>query len=585
MRIGSLFSGYGGLDGAVEQVFGAETAWVSDIDPGACKILAHRFPDVPNLGDITRIDWAAVEPVDIITGGYPCQPFSQAGARLGTEDHRHLWPYVVEALSALRPPYAVFENVRGHLTLGFDQVIRDLHLLGYAVEWFVLKASDLGACHARARIFILARLVRGRADRRGGLHRDIAPRWVRHLCNPRPGGDGHEGHVGIGETALGVRRSDRDQAARDGAQCGEGCLAAGWSRGLLDAHADQGSPDPEGGSSGLRDRALGVHPQEQGAAGSEALERLPEAACSTPDVEASGGKRPGPAGRHARAGCGCDCGLALGRVVAAGGEPLRTGPVHGSLPHVGSDGGWSDLPGLTLLPTPITSAGTGAGEHGTGGPNLQTAVALLPTPAAANPNDGESVETWDARRQRTQERVGNGNGFGTPLSIAVQLLPTPAANLGSNGGPQHPDKRRAGGHSVSIEDAVHGLALLPTPTVMDHKASGGNPDTTGTHGTTLTDATVRQPDRWGQYAAAIASHELLTGRPAPEPTELGPKGKPRLSARFVEWMMCLPDGWVTDVPGVTRIEALKALGNGVVPLQAVAALRHLGNPNVWRSDE
>ena len=82
-------------------------------------------------------------------------------------------------------------------------------------------------------------------------------------------------------------------------------------------------------------------------------------------------------------------------------------------------------------------------------------------------------------------------------------------------------------------------------------------------------------DRFGRYAQAIASHERLAGRPAPSPTEPGAKGKPRLSARFVEWMMCLPDGWVTDVPGLSRSEQLALLGNGVVPPQAAAALRHL----------
>ena len=95
-------------------------------------------------------------------------------------------------------------------------------------------------------------------------------------------------------------------------------------------------------------------------------------------------------------------------------------------------------------------------------------------------------------------------------------------------------------------------------------------------------------------AAAIASHEALTGRPAPAPTEivagdrkrargpLGTLGRRRLSARFAEWMMTLPDGWVTDVPGLTRTQQLHAIGNGVAPLQAVAALRHLGNPLVWK---
>lgn len=99
LTIGSLFSGMGGLDRAAEQVFGARTVWVSDIDKGACKVLAHRYPHAPNLGDITRVDWATVPRVGIITGGYPCQPFSQAGRRMGQEDERHLWPYVADALT------------------------------------------------------------------------------------------------------------------------------------------------------------------------------------------------------------------------------------------------------------------------------------------------------------------------------------------------------------------------------------------------------------------------------------------------------------------------------------------------------
>ena len=82
-------------------------------------------------------------------------------------------------------------------------------------------------------------------------------------------------------------------------------------------------------------------------------------------------------------------------------------------------------------------------------------------------------------------------------------------------------------------------------------------------------------DRWGDYAAAIARHEQALGRPAPAPTEPGPKGNPRLSAAFVEWMMMLPAGWITAVPGVTRNEALKMLGNGVVGPQAAAALRDM----------
>lgn len=83
MRHGSLFSGYGGIDRAIADVFGAETAWVSDVDPGANAILAHRYPDAPNLGDITAVDWSTVEPVDIISGGSPCQDLSMSGRRAG----------------------------------------------------------------------------------------------------------------------------------------------------------------------------------------------------------------------------------------------------------------------------------------------------------------------------------------------------------------------------------------------------------------------------------------------------------------------------------------------------------------------
>jgi hypothetical protein len=115
VRIGSLCSGYGGLELGVQAVYGGTTAWVSDIDKGACKILAHRFPGVPNVGDMTAVDWAAVEPVDLICGGTPCQDLSHAGKRAGmTEGTRsNLWVAMREAIAVIRPRYVVWENVRG----------------------------------------------------------------------------------------------------------------------------------------------------------------------------------------------------------------------------------------------------------------------------------------------------------------------------------------------------------------------------------------------------------------------------------------------------------------------------------------
>ena len=152
MKVGSLFTGYGGLDTAV----GGELAWYAEIDKAACEVLANRYPGVPNLGDITKIDWTQVEPVDVLTGGYPCQPFSHAGLRKGKNDARHLWPHVRDAIHTLRPEYAVLENVGGHLTLGFANVLSDLATIGFDAEWGTFRASSVGAPHQRKRLFIIA---------------------------------------------------------------------------------------------------------------------------------------------------------------------------------------------------------------------------------------------------------------------------------------------------------------------------------------------------------------------------------------------------------------------------------------------
>ena len=152
LRVGSLFTGYGGLDIAV----GGELAWYSEIDKAACKVLETHYPNVPNLGDITKIDWSQVEPVDVITGGYPCQPFSHAGLRKGKNDKRHLWPNVRDAIHTLRPRYAILENVAGHLSLGFADVLSDLAAIRFNAEWGIIRASDIGAPHGRKRLFIIA---------------------------------------------------------------------------------------------------------------------------------------------------------------------------------------------------------------------------------------------------------------------------------------------------------------------------------------------------------------------------------------------------------------------------------------------
>jgi DNA (cytosine-5)-methyltransferase 1 len=192
-RIGSLCSGYGGLDMGVQAVYGGTVAWHVEYDRDPSKILAHHWPHIPNHGDVKTTDWANVEPVDILTAGYPCQPFSHAGKRKGTDDPRHLWPGVATAIRVLRPGLAVLENVAGHLSLGLDTVLGDLAEMGYGATWGVVRAADAGAPHGRARVFILAadaeRPHGWAATRDGGTGRELlaSPRRVKGAT--APGGD------------------------------------------------------------------------------------------------------------------------------------------------------------------------------------------------------------------------------------------------------------------------------------------------------------------------------------------------------------------------------------------------------------
>jgi DNA (cytosine-5)-methyltransferase 1 len=222
LRLGSVCTGYGGLDAAVQAVFGGTLAWVADNDPGAARILAHHYPHVPNLGDITAIDWADVPPVDVVLGGYPCQPFSTAGKRKGTADARHIWPYIADALRVLRPRLAIFENVANHLRLGFDTVLADLARLGFDAQWCIAAASEVGAAHERKRLFLLS----WPADADPA---DLGHEWGRGARDGGPGSadgrftvadafgfvPGYDGELPPGRDAL--RRRLRDDAPRCGA--------------------------------------------------------------------------------------------------------------------------------------------------------------------------------------------------------------------------------------------------------------------------------------------------------------------------------------------------------------------------------
>ena len=118
LKAGEMFAGYGGLALAVSSVFGAKTSWLCEVDKYASKVLEHRFPDVPNLGDVTAVDWGSVEPVDIIAGGSPCQDVSVAGGRAGMSEgtRSNLWVAMRDAISIIKPSFVAWENVRGALS-------------------------------------------------------------------------------------------------------------------------------------------------------------------------------------------------------------------------------------------------------------------------------------------------------------------------------------------------------------------------------------------------------------------------------------------------------------------------------------
>ncbi len=349
-----MCSGYGGLDMAATTLLGGEHAWFADTDPAASKVLAHHWPDVPNLGDISAVDWAEVEPIDGLTGGTPCQDLSNAGKRAGmrSETRSGLWHAMCDAIDALRPRLVLWENVRGALSAEADsalepcpgclgvgddgpvlralgRVLGDLADLGYDAVWCGLPASAVGCAHIRYRIWVAA------TDAVGG------------------GWDGW------------ARDAQRRQVG--------GTVAAGCGPRVV------------------------------------------------PDAPDDGHERGGDA------------------------RDRRHGP---------SDRG----------------------------------------------NVADAHSDVDERRgQRVQQ-------------------PRQAAPARSGGG-----------------------------AVVD----------------------------WREYTAAIRQHELMIGRPAPAPTIVGQRGGPKLSPLFTEWLMGLPAGHISAVPGLSINDQLRLCGNGVVPQQAIAAYRYL----------
>jgi DNA (cytosine-5)-methyltransferase 1 len=480
-RIGSLCSGAGMLDRAVKQLFGAATVWHAELDPAASKVLAHRWPGVPNLGDITATDWAQVEPVDLLAAGFPCQPFSAAGKRGGSADERHLWPTgVLPGIEALMPPVVVLENVPALLTIEsgavYARILTDLHALDYSVAWTTVGACRVGACHHRHRFFALA---------------------VRNADVPVPSGEPVASYVGdVWAPVQSVLFGDFE--------------AVKWPpSGVSHQGAVWALPVGTCGASGVvlptptATRYGSNQSPSVGAAVRPSLDAIVQM-LPTPRVSAS------------RTGRSAVLGSASAPSLDQAVELMR-----GELPRELVS--WDEAPASWQpLPTPTARIADGRGT-----PSPETALARM-----------------DAGRRNLED--------------AVALLPTPTARDATRGaGRDFPEGR-------PLSEVV---ALLPTPRASD--AAKGGPNQRGSSGDVMLPAAV-QPGRFGQYEGSVRRHELVFGMAAPEPTEPGRLGRPRLSAGFPEWMMGLPPGWITDVVG--RNDAIRIAGNGVVGQAVVYAL-------------
>ena len=178
MTFGSLFAGIGGMDLGLERA-GMECKWQVEIDPFCQKVLAKHWPTVPRYDDIMDLDGKELERVDLIAGGFPCQPVSYAGKRLGQDDSRWLWPEFARLIRVLRPRFALMENVPGLLSVNdgdaMGEVLGDLAALGYDAEWQVISAAAVGAPHLRERVWIVAYPHSWRLQERKELHGQASP--------------------------------------------------------------------------------------------------------------------------------------------------------------------------------------------------------------------------------------------------------------------------------------------------------------------------------------------------------------------------------------------------------------------------
>ena len=212
-----LFSGIGGFSLGLEATGGFETKAFCDIEKYPRQVLQKHWPHVKQYEDIKELNYErlkadGIDSIDIITGGYPCQPFSIAGRQKGEEDPRHLWPEYFRLVKELRPTWVIGENVSGHIKLGLDTVIEDLESEDYSVRPFSISASSIGANHQRERIWIVAY-----SERNGLLATEKQRSFEKTISNQSKGKNDTlnvERTSSVSETSSDVENSRRSQWPR-----------------------------------------------------------------------------------------------------------------------------------------------------------------------------------------------------------------------------------------------------------------------------------------------------------------------------------------------------------------------------------
>lgn len=252
MKHASLFSGIGGFDLAAHWA-GWANVFQCEIDPFCNRVLEKNFPDVQRYGDIKTTDfrpWCGA--VDVLSGGFPCQPYSSAGKRLGKADERHLWPEMLRAIREIEPTWVVGENVRGLVSwsagLVFEEVCADLESAGYEVQPFVLPAAGVDAPHERQRVWFVAHSTGiGRKTEKPRRRRSDVERFHRNAANPdgsiQRGLCGEPGKVPTEKSIYRHDSTATSNANREWQQQPQGDIEEGGRR---SGHCCQVAPDADG---------------------------------------------------------------------------------------------------------------------------------------------------------------------------------------------------------------------------------------------------------------------------------------------------------------------------------------------------